>query len=251
MTEAGSALPSRPMLVASSCGSAPYWIRQEITTQASASSASRLEQLRAPLGEHLAGAAIRVEPDRYGEPLTSVFEFDRFGGATIRKAHPAIILLRGFSMTRRQASASHPCRLGPRDPKSRRHAPDPSLPVLAGIVTTPVFGRNGELITEPGRRCCPVASEFAMTFGVRKFLREIPVKTLKAYFESKSAAVPPEWWKHKELKLVSELADYLISGTGQIGAGILAEMVRIRTRKAGHRIRLARSRLPAASSRER
>jgi hypothetical protein len=32
---------------------------------------------------------------------------------------------------------------------------------------------------------------FAMTFGVRKFLREIPVDTLKAYFQSKSAAAPP------------------------------------------------------------
>jgi hypothetical protein len=66
-----------------------------------------------------------------------------------------------------------------------------------------------------------------MTFGVRKFLREIPVKTLRAYFESKSAPVPTEWWKHKEPKLISKLADYLISGTDQIGAGILAEMVRI------------------------
>ena len=28
--------------------------------------------------------------------------------------------------------------------------PDPSLPVLAGIVSTPVFGRNGTLLTEPG-----------------------------------------------------------------------------------------------------
>ena len=28
--------------------------------------------------------------------------------------------------------------------------PDPALPVLAGIVTAPVFGRDGTLITEPG-----------------------------------------------------------------------------------------------------
>lgn len=66
-----------------------------------------------------------------------------------------------------------------------------------------------------------------MTFGVRKFLREIPVNTLRAYFESKSAPVPPEWWKHKEPKLASQLADYLISETDQIGAGILAEMIRV------------------------
>lgn len=66
-----------------------------------------------------------------------------------------------------------------------------------------------------------------MTFSVRQFLREIPVKTLKAYFESKSAAVPLEWWKHKEPKLISELTGYLSSGTDQIGAAILAEMVRI------------------------
>jgi hypothetical protein len=58
-----------------------------------------------------------------------------------------------------------------------------------------------------GRRCCPVTSEFAMTFGVHKFLREIPVKTLRAYFESKSAPVPAKWWKHKESKLVPELND--------------------------------------------
>ncbi len=34
--------------------------------------------------------------------------------------------------------------------KSILATPDPALPVLAGIVTTPVFGRDGELITEPG-----------------------------------------------------------------------------------------------------
>jgi putative DNA primase/helicase len=34
--------------------------------------------------------------------------------------------------------------------KSILATPDPSLPVLVGIATTPVFGRNGELITEPG-----------------------------------------------------------------------------------------------------
>jgi hypothetical protein len=45
-----------------------------------------------------------------------------------------------------------------------------------------------------------------MTFSVRNFLRQISMKTLKAYFESKNAAVPPEWWKYKEPKLVSELA---------------------------------------------
>lgn len=39
-----------------------------------------------------------------------------------------------------------------------------------------------------------------MTFGVREFLREIPVKTLRAYFESKSAPAPAERWKHKESK---------------------------------------------------
>ena len=54
-----------------------------------------------------------------------------------------------------------------------------------------------------------------MTFSVRNFLRQISMKTLKAYFESKNAAVPPEWWKYKEPKRVSELAGYLISGTDQ------------------------------------
>jgi phage/plasmid primase-like uncharacterized protein len=34
--------------------------------------------------------------------------------------------------------------------KSILATPDPALPVLSGIVTTPVFGRDGELITEPG-----------------------------------------------------------------------------------------------------
>ena len=28
--------------------------------------------------------------------------------------------------------------------------PDPGLPVLVGIVNTPVFGRNGTLLTAPG-----------------------------------------------------------------------------------------------------
>ena len=60
-----------------------------------------------------------------------------------------------------------------------------------------------------------------MTFSVRQFLREIPVRTLKAYFELKNAAGPPERWKHKGPKLASELAGYLISGTDQIGETIL------------------------------
>ncbi len=34
--------------------------------------------------------------------------------------------------------------------KSLLATPDPSLPILTGIVTTPVFGRNGTLLTEPG-----------------------------------------------------------------------------------------------------
>jgi putative DNA primase/helicase len=34
--------------------------------------------------------------------------------------------------------------------KSLMATPDPALPVLAGIVTTPVFGRGGVLLTEPG-----------------------------------------------------------------------------------------------------
>jgi hypothetical protein len=66
-----------------------------------------------------------------------------------------------------------------------------------------------------------------MTYSVRNFLRQISVKTLRAYFESKNAAVPPEWWKYKEPKLVSELAGYLISGTDQIGEAILGDLVRI------------------------
>jgi hypothetical protein len=38
--------------------------------------------------------------------------------------------------------------------------------------------------------------------------------------------VPPEWWKYKEPKRVSELAGYLISGTDQ-GEAILGDLVRI------------------------
>ncbi len=34
--------------------------------------------------------------------------------------------------------------------KSLLATPDPGLPVLAGIVNTPVFGRNGMLLTTPG-----------------------------------------------------------------------------------------------------
>ncbi len=34
--------------------------------------------------------------------------------------------------------------------KSLLATPDPGLPILAGIVTTPVFGRGGALLTEPG-----------------------------------------------------------------------------------------------------
>jgi hypothetical protein len=66
-----------------------------------------------------------------------------------------------------------------------------------------------------------------MTFSVRHFLRQIPVRTLKPYFESKSAAVPPEWWKYKVPKLASELTGFLISGTDQISEAILGELVRV------------------------
>jgi hypothetical protein len=66
-----------------------------------------------------------------------------------------------------------------------------------------------------------------MTFSVRHFLREIPVRTLRPYFESKNATVPPEWWKHKVPKLASELTDLLISGTDQIGEAILGDLVRV------------------------
>jgi hypothetical protein len=66
-----------------------------------------------------------------------------------------------------------------------------------------------------------------MTFSVRHFLRQIPVRTLKPYFESKHAAIPPEWWKYKEPKLASELAGFLIAGTDQVGASILGELVRV------------------------
>jgi len=58
-----------------------------------------------------------------------------------------------------------------------------------------------------------------MTFGVRKFLREIPVKTLRAYFESKSAPVPAEWWKHKESNgLNPEDVELLVTIRKRVGA---------------------------------
>jgi hypothetical protein len=66
-----------------------------------------------------------------------------------------------------------------------------------------------------------------MTFSLRHFLRQIPVRTLKPYFESKSAAVPPEWWKYKVPKLASELTGFLISGTDKISEAILGELIRI------------------------
>lgn len=66
-----------------------------------------------------------------------------------------------------------------------------------------------------------------MTFNVRNFLRQIPVKTLKSYFESKNAEVPAEWWTHKEPKLAVELAEYLVSGKGEESESILADFVRV------------------------
>lgn len=66
-----------------------------------------------------------------------------------------------------------------------------------------------------------------MRFTVRKFLREVPIGTLKAYFDSKHAPVPEDWWEQEQSKLVAQLAEYLVSERDQIGADILAEMVRV------------------------
>src|SRR5829696_8879303 len=65
-----------------------------------------------------------------------------------------------------------------------------------------------------------------MAFSVRHFFRQVPVKTLKQYLESKNAGVPAGWWLHHPNKLAKELTDFLAT-TDRIGETVLAELTRV------------------------
>ena len=144
MTEAGSALPSRPMLAARSRGSAPCWIRQETTTQASASSASRVEPLRRPWGEHLARSSIRIEADRDGEALPAVFELNYLCGAAIGEPDPRHRTPPCVSIAHsRMASASASLSSAGWNPRARTAAITAALSALPLPVTCRLIAPTG------------------------------------------------------------------------------------------------------------
>jgi hypothetical protein len=87
MMEAGSVLPSRPMLLAISCGSAPWDETRDHDTGVS--------QQRIEIGagsdamrEHLTGSSIRIESNGHGEPAAVVLKLDGFGGTPTGKPLP-------------------------------------------------------------------------------------------------------------------------------------------------------------------
>ena len=82
-----------------------------------------------------------VVPDDEGRPMVAPITDERLRHVLARLAH-----------WRRQDSRGDivPAHPPMSQVKSLLATPDPALPVLAGIVTTPVFGRAGVLLTEPG-----------------------------------------------------------------------------------------------------
>ena len=100
-----------------------------------------LQSNRSPWMFRSGGLPTWIVPDDEGRPMAGTITDERLRHmlaklATWRRAgrngdpvpaHPTTVLIKSLLAT-----------------------PDPALPVLAGIVTTPVFGRAGVLLTEPG-----------------------------------------------------------------------------------------------------
>lgn len=82
-----------------------------------------------------------VVPDDEGRPMVAPITDERLRHVLARLAHWRRMDSRGDIVP------AHPPMS---QVKSLLATPDPALPVLAGIVTTPVFGRGGVLLTEPG-----------------------------------------------------------------------------------------------------
>jgi hypothetical protein len=82
-----------------------------------------------------------VVPDDEGRPMAVALNEER-----LRHMLAKLAIWRRLNRAGDLVSAPPPTNLI----KTLLATPDPGLPVLAGIVTTPVFGRNGSLLTEPG-----------------------------------------------------------------------------------------------------
>jgi putative DNA primase/helicase len=82
-----------------------------------------------------------IVPDDEGRPMAAALGEERLRYMLARLAH-----WRRIGRSNEFVPAAPPTGLV----KSLLATPDPALPVLAGIVATPVFGRNGALLTEPG-----------------------------------------------------------------------------------------------------
>jgi putative DNA primase/helicase len=88
-----------------------------------------------------AGLPTWIVPDDEGRPFASTVTEER-----LRYMLAKIALWRRIGRTGDLVPTPPPTALI----KSILATPDPGLPILAGIVTTPVFGRGGTLLTEPG-----------------------------------------------------------------------------------------------------
>ncbi len=88
-----------------------------------------------------AGLPTWIVPDDEGRPFASTVTEER-----LRYMLAKIALWRRIGRTGELVPSPPPTALI----KSLLATPDPGLPILSGIVTTPVFGRGGTLLTEPG-----------------------------------------------------------------------------------------------------
>lgn len=88
-----------------------------------------------------AGLPTWIVPDDEGRPFASTVTEER-----LRYMLARIALWRRVGRTGELIPTSPPTALI----KSLLATPDPGLPILSGIVTTPVFGLGGTLLTEPG-----------------------------------------------------------------------------------------------------
>ncbi|EDP61733.1 Predicted P-loop ATPase and inactivated derivative [alpha proteobacterium BAL199] len=100
-----------------------------------------LEANRTPWMYRFAGQLTWVVPDDEGRPVATTITEERLRHMLARLAHWKRLNAKGELV-------AAPPPLGV--VKSVLATPDPALPVLVGIVNTPVFGRNGKLLTSPG-----------------------------------------------------------------------------------------------------
>jgi hypothetical protein len=96
---------------------------------------------RTPWVFRFAGQPTWVVPDDEGRPVATILNEERLRHMLARLARWVRETAKGELLPAPPPVATV---------KSVLATPDPALPVLTGIVNTPVFGRTGTLITEPG-----------------------------------------------------------------------------------------------------